>query len=169
MEQVDHIAAWVAKNSPLLASIELQTNHADSYKACLDPAIRPAAFATLGSALQQAAALPQGLHLRSCKLADVNWDCTAFLQQLPVNSLTSLELHLSLNSCYDWDACVLRLAGVMAVLQQLRKLVLQVADKWAEDEFGRETYLERVDPLLQPLSGLTSLTSLEVGMMWSLK
>ncbi|KAF6265400.1 hypothetical protein COO60DRAFT_1478283 [Scenedesmus sp. NREL 46B-D3] len=57
----------------------------------------------------------------------------------------------------------------MAVLQQLRKLVLQVADKWAEDEFGRETYLERVDPLLQPLSGLTSLTSLEVGMMWSLK
>jgi hypothetical protein len=70
----------------------------------MDPADRP--FASIAAALQQAAASPQGLHLRSCKLSTVSWDCDVILQQLPVNTLTSLDLEFDFTSKYDYYGCL---------------------------------------------------------------
>jgi hypothetical protein len=52
--------------------------------------------------------------------------------------------------------------AVLPKLQQLRKLALTV-----EDSSGSP--LQNVYPLLEPLSGLTNLTSLEVGTLCSLR
>jgi hypothetical protein len=100
----------------------------------------------------------------SAGLADADWDCARILQQLPVNTLTSQDLSLDIPGKYVQYDYAQQLAGVMAVLprlQQLRKLVLMV-----EDSNGTP---QNVDPLLEPLSGLTNLTSLEVGTLWSLR
>jgi hypothetical protein len=136
----------------------------------LDHSDWAAATAAFGRALQQAAATPQGLHLHSCKLSNVDWTCTSILRQLAVNSLTSLELQLIPASNDDLEGCVERLAGVMKALRklhQLRKLSLQVDE--GSHSFGRQVYIEEVDPLLEPLTGLTNLTSPEVGRLWSLR
>jgi hypothetical protein len=130
MEQVTSIAAWVAKYGPLLSSFELDMNYFGPSKPCLDPRNRAAACAAFGSALQQAAATPQGLHLRSCKLKNVTWHCSAsILQQLTVNSLTSLELQLKPVTSRNQNGCMKQLAGLLGVLPQLqqpRKLSLCV-------------------------------------------
>lgn len=163
LEQAEHIAEWVTKYGSALDSFEWKPRMDGLCKPSLDLATRAAAFAALAAALQQAAASPQGLRLRSCKLASVSWDCDVILQQLPVNSLTSLDVSFRFPYIEgDQAACERQLAGVMAALpqmQQLRNLVIDVHGSG---------WLEHVDPLMKPLSSLTNLTRLEVGSLWSL-
>jgi hypothetical protein len=165
LQLVHSIAAWVAKYGPLLSSFEWQERYDRPYRLCLKPTERAPAYAAIAAALQQAVASARGLCLRSCKLADVSWDCHTILQQLAsVNSLTSLYLSLNFDDGHDIGQCIERLAGVVAVLpqlQQLRKLVLTIDDS----SYGQ---LEQVDPLLEPLAQLTNLTSLELGELWSM-
>jgi hypothetical protein len=145
-------------------------NKPSSYKPCLDKSNWAAACAVFGSALQQAAAMPHGLHLRSCKLFNVDWDCNSILQQLAVNSLTSLELQLNSISRYDLTESANELAGVLVTLPQLlqlRQLSLHVVE--GSQAPVSQSYIEEVDPLLESLSGLTNLTSLEVGPLKSLR
>ncbi|WIA22908.1 hypothetical protein OEZ86_009844 [Tetradesmus obliquus] len=167
LEQAERTAAWIAKYGSSLSSFEWQPKLDRSRHPSLDQDSRAAAFVALAAALRMAEATPRGLSLCSCKLASVNWDCAIILQQLPVNTLTSLELSFDFNSTTNSVTSVQqekeKLAGVVAALpqlQQLRKLVLEVD--------GRD-YLQHVDSLLQPLSSLTNLTRLEVGPLWSLR
>lgn len=139
----------------------------------LDDMDRAKVFAAVGSALQLAAANSHGLRLHSCTLEAADWDCALILQQLPVNTLTSLNLQLELAGTCGEEECVQRLAGVRAALpqlQQLRKLSLTV------DCFryrgSIDNHLKYVDPLLkqadmQPLLGLTNLISLKLNSLWS--
>lgn len=153
--------------------LAIHMSHPTSKLPGLNEAERAAAFAALGKALNQAAATPHSLRLRSCKLEVADWDCAHILQQLPVNILTSLDLQLDLTGPCDEAECVQRLAGVRAALphlQQLRELSLAV-DCITSRGFG-DAHLKHVDPLLlqpgqQPLLGLTYLTSLKLSALWS--
>jgi hypothetical protein len=172
-KEVRQLATWIAKHGLLLGSFEMDMRHPTSVISGLDEAGRAAAFAALGNALRLAAATPQGLRLRSCKLEDADWDCARILQQLPGHTLTSLDLQLDLTGPHDADECVRRLAGVRAALpqlQQLRKLALKV--DCFHSRCNNDDHLKYVDPLLlqpgvQPLLGLTNLTSLMLNSLWS--
>lgn len=178
MEEVERIAAWIGKYGSLLGSFEMELDHpVDGRTDRLNELERAAAFAALGTALMWAEESPHDLRrstlrLRSCKLQTADWDCACILQQLPVNTLTSLDLHLDLTGPYNEAECVQRLAGVRAALpqlQQLRKLSLVVDCLNAR---GRCEHLKYVDPLLlqpdaRPLLGLTNLTSLNLNSVWS--
>jgi hypothetical protein len=166
LKQVERVAAWVAKYGHVLSSIQWHEKDNGVYRSASSPAHRTSAYAAIAAALQQAAATPYGLCLRSCKLANVSWDCHAILQQLAsVSSLTSLDLSFKFARARDYDACEQQLAGVIRALpqlQQLRTLVLTIND--------RSSYqLQQVDILLEPLSGLTNLTSLDVDQLWDLR
>jgi hypothetical protein len=112
MELVDINTAWISKNGSMLGSLELLLPPPTRYQAGLEVAgdSRAAAEAAIAAALQRAAAAAHGLRLRSFKLRTVNWDGSAILQQLPVNSLTSLYLQIDIAKPFDAEVGEQRLA-----------------------------------------------------------
>jgi hypothetical protein len=168
MEQVERLAAWIAKYGPLLGSFDMDLPHPLPQYPGLDEAERTAAFTAVGYALVLAAAFPRGLRLRSCKLAVADWDSARILQQLRVNTLTSLDLDFDFTGPHDTAECVRRLAGVNSALSQLRQL--RELSITVDCFHSRSSNLKYVDPLLnadtQPLLGLTNLTSLKLSSLW---
>lgn len=153
---------WLAKCACLVDSLELQLSPSVfGCTTCPSTSQQSATELTYAAALQKAAAAgPDGLRIRSCKLAGVGLESAAILQALPGSTLTSLELHLRVprdEAASGAHALMGRLSKVLPSLQQLHELRLRGCSF-----DGAVSYA----PVLCGFGALTNLTSLslpEVG------
>ncbi|WIA22907.1 hypothetical protein OEZ86_009843 [Tetradesmus obliquus] len=139
MEEVERIAAWVAKYGSLLGSFEMELDHpVDGRTDRLNELERAAAFAALGTALMWAEESPHDLRRRPYNEAEC------------VQRLAGVR-------------------AALPQLQQLRKLSLVVDCLNARGRCEHLKYVDPLllQPDARPLLGLTNLTSLNLNSVWS--
>lgn len=150
---------WVAKYGRLVSAIDFSIDEDDENPSYEQQ--RAAIEQHLAAALCQAAKCSStasrisgepdiGLYLRTCKLRSAGPDIAAVLGQLPGCSLTNLSLHQPPSSPSDY---ISTLSSSLLHLTNLSSLQL--------DYYSLRQYA--VDPLLQQLSALMQLTSLNLS------
>jgi hypothetical protein len=129
------LAGWLAKCGCLIDSLELQLTPKGATWNNEEPfASQRSAELVVAAALKKAAAAAArsssagNLHIRSCKLVEAGFDCTAVLQALPGNTLINLDLELRFADdahAADIHGVMYRLGKVLPSLQQLQQLQLK--------------------------------------------